>query len=69
MTRPASVPLFDISRQHVELDAEIQTALVRVCRSGKFVLGPECRRLSSLDPTDDAVIEAHADAVCLLLFG
>lgn len=34
-----------------------------------FVLGPECRRLSSLDPTDDAVIEAHADAVCLLLFG
>ena len=34
-----------------------------------FVLAPECRRLSSLDPTDDAVIEAHADAVCLLLFG
>jgi AcrR family transcriptional regulator len=34
-----------------------------------FVLAPECRRLSSLDPTDDRVIEAHADAVCLLLFG
>lgn len=34
-----------------------------------FVLGPECRRLSGLDPTSDAVIEAHADAVCLLLFG
>ena len=34
-----------------------------------FVLAPECRRLSSLEPTDDAVIEAHADAVCLLLFG
>jgi len=34
-----------------------------------FVLAPECRRLSSLDPTADAVIEAHADAVCLLLFG
>lgn len=34
-----------------------------------FVLGPECRRLSGLDPSDDAVIEAHADAVCLLLFG
>jgi len=34
-----------------------------------FVLAPECRRLSSLDPADDAVIEAHADAVCLLLFG
>lgn len=34
-----------------------------------FVLGPECRRLSGLDPTSDAVVEAHADAVCRLLFG
>jgi hypothetical protein len=34
-----------------------------------FVLGPECRRLSGLDPTSDVVIEAHADAVCRLLFG
>ncbi|MGH9016262.1 MAG: TetR/AcrR family transcriptional regulator [Acidimicrobiales bacterium] len=33
-----------------------------------FVLAPECRRLSGIDPSDDAVIEAHADAVCLLLF-
>ena len=34
-----------------------------------FVLAPECRRLSSLDPSRDDVIEAHADAVCQLLFG
>jgi TetR/AcrR family transcriptional regulator len=34
-----------------------------------FVLAPECRRLSGLDPSDDAVVEAHADAVCRLLFG
>jgi AcrR family transcriptional regulator len=34
-----------------------------------FVLGPECRRLTGLDPTADEVIDAHADAVCLLLFG
>jgi TetR/AcrR family transcriptional regulator len=34
-----------------------------------FVLGPECRRLTGLDPTSDDVIEAHADAVCRLLFG
>jgi AcrR family transcriptional regulator len=34
-----------------------------------FVLGPECRRLSGLDPESPAVIDAHADAVCLLLFG
>jgi TetR/AcrR family transcriptional regulator len=34
-----------------------------------FVLAPECRRLSSVDPSSDDVIEAHADAVCQLLFG
>jgi TetR/AcrR family transcriptional regulator len=34
-----------------------------------FVLGPECRRLAGVDPTDPAVVEAHADAVCRLLFG
>jgi len=34
-----------------------------------FVLGPECRRLSGIDPSDPAVIEAHADAVCKFLFG
>lgn len=34
-----------------------------------FVLAPECRRLSGLDPSDDDVIDAHADAVCRLLFG
>lgn len=34
-----------------------------------FVLAPECRRLSSVDPHDPAVIEAHADAVISLLFG
>ena len=33
-----------------------------------FVLGPECRRLTGLDPTADEVIEAHADAVVTLLF-
>jgi AcrR family transcriptional regulator len=34
-----------------------------------FVLAPECRRLSGLDPEADEVIDAHADAVCTLLFG
>jgi AcrR family transcriptional regulator len=34
-----------------------------------FVLGPECRRLSGLDPTSDDVAEAHADAVTALIFG
>jgi AcrR family transcriptional regulator len=34
-----------------------------------FVLGPECRRLTGLDPTSEDVIAAHADAVSTLLFG
>lgn len=34
-----------------------------------FVLGPECRRLTGIDPSDPGVSEAHADAVCRLLFG
>jgi TetR/AcrR family transcriptional regulator len=34
-----------------------------------FVLAPECRRLSGLDPNAPEVIEAHADAVITLLFG
>jgi AcrR family transcriptional regulator len=34
-----------------------------------FVLAPECRRLTSLEPSDSKVIDAHADAVCTLLFG
>lgn len=34
-----------------------------------FVLAPECRLLTGLDPESDEVIETHADAVCTLLFG
>ena len=34
-----------------------------------FVLAPECRRLTGIDPLQDDVVEAHADAVTTLLFG
>lgn len=34
-----------------------------------FVLAPEARRLTGMDPFADDVIEAHADAVITLLFG
>lgn len=34
-----------------------------------FVLAPECRRLSGVDPLALDVVEAHADAVLSLLFG
>ena len=33
-----------------------------------FVLAPECRRLTGIDPFDPEVVEAHADAVVSLLF-
>jgi dTDP-4-amino-4,6-dideoxygalactose transaminase len=44
---PVPVPLFDISRQHAELAAEISAALVAVCDSGKFVLGPDVVQLEA----------------------
>lgn len=34
-----------------------------------FVLAPECRRLTGIDPEAPEVIEAHADAVTALIFG
>ncbi|HUY36233.1 MAG TPA: DegT/DnrJ/EryC1/StrS family aminotransferase [Pirellulales bacterium] len=43
--RPAGVPLIDISRQYAELEHELTTALARVRRSGRFVLGPDCQEL------------------------
>ena len=32
-----------------------------------FAVAPECRRLTGVDPTTDAAIEAHADFVARLL--
>lgn len=34
-----------------------------------FVLAPECRRLSGIDPLSPEAMEAHADAVIALIFG
>ncbi|HEX3796786.1 MAG TPA: TetR/AcrR family transcriptional regulator [Acidimicrobiales bacterium] len=34
-----------------------------------FVLAPECRRLTGIDPQSPDVIEAHVDAVTAFLFG
>ena len=47
MTDNRPVPLFDISRQHNELDAEIRAAIEQVCRSGRFILGPDCTELET----------------------
>ncbi|MFL6207241.1 MAG: DegT/DnrJ/EryC1/StrS family aminotransferase [Pyrinomonadaceae bacterium] len=35
------IPFLDLTRQHQELEPELHTALVRVLRSGQFILGPE----------------------------
>lgn len=41
------VPLFDISRQHQALEQEIAAAMVKVCTSGKFILGPDVVELEA----------------------
>ena len=41
------MPLFDMSRQTAALESEILAALARVCRSGRFVMGPECNELEA----------------------
>ena len=43
--QPTSVPLIDVNRQFVELEAELIEALRRVAASGRFVLGPDCQVL------------------------
>lgn len=44
-TTSTPVPLLDIGRENRALEAEIQAAISQVCRSGAFVLGPECQKL------------------------
>ncbi len=44
---PLPVPLFDISRQHEQLETELLAALQKVCTSGKFVLGPDVVELET----------------------
>jgi dTDP-4-amino-4,6-dideoxygalactose transaminase len=40
-----NVPLLDVGRQNSALETEILSAISDVCRSGRFVLGPECTNL------------------------
>jgi dTDP-4-amino-4,6-dideoxygalactose transaminase len=39
------VPLLDVKRQYDDLGAEFRAAIDRVCRSGRFVGGPDCEAL------------------------
>jgi dTDP-4-amino-4,6-dideoxygalactose transaminase len=40
-----SVPLLDLNRQNLPLEADLRTAFERVLRSGHFILGPEVESL------------------------
>jgi dTDP-4-amino-4,6-dideoxygalactose transaminase len=44
---PANVPLLDVSRGNGPLEQEIQEAIARVLRSGKFLHGPEVGELEA----------------------
>jgi len=43
----SAVPLLALDRQYAELRDEIQRAIVRVCDSGRFVLGPDVAELEA----------------------
>ncbi|HJT31939.1 MAG TPA: DegT/DnrJ/EryC1/StrS family aminotransferase [Pirellulales bacterium] len=39
---PAGVPLLDLNRHYAVLEMELAAAVLRVCKSGRYVLGPDC---------------------------
>jgi dTDP-4-amino-4,6-dideoxygalactose transaminase len=69
-----SIPQFDLTRQYAALEPEIETALRRVLRSGRFILGPEgeafeaeCRRQLGLGHVIG--VASGSDALKLVLAG
>ncbi len=69
---PAGVPLLDVARHHGPILPELEAALVRVLRSGRYVFGPECeeleRRLAEYCGAPHAVACASgSDALLLAL--
>ncbi|HEX4128887.1 MAG TPA: DegT/DnrJ/EryC1/StrS family aminotransferase [Pirellulales bacterium] len=40
---PTPVPLIDMERQYLALEPELVAAIVKVCASGRFILGPDCQ--------------------------
>ena len=41
------VPLLDVRRQNLPLEAELSAAFERVLRSGQFILGPEVEQFET----------------------
>lgn len=66
------VPLLNLQRQYAALEAELNAAILRVCASGRFALGPDCdeleERLAGYCGTKHAVACASgSDALLLAL--
>jgi dTDP-4-amino-4,6-dideoxygalactose transaminase len=69
---PAGVPLLDVARHHGPILPDLEAALIRVLRSGRYVFGPECeeleRRLAEYCGAPHAVACASgSDALLLAL--
>lgn len=74
--RPAPVqtpvPLLDVNRENQALEKELMAALQTVCRSGRFIMGPDCeqleQRLAELTSARHAIgCASGSDALLLAL--
>jgi dTDP-4-amino-4,6-dideoxygalactose transaminase len=68
----SGVPLVDMTRQYAALAPEIQRAINRVCESGQFVLGPDCKKLEErlaayCQATEGIACASGSDALLLAL--
>jgi dTDP-4-amino-4,6-dideoxygalactose transaminase len=68
------VPQFDLTRQHLAIEPEIEAAVRRVLRSGRFILGPEGEALeaecaAALGVEHAVAVGSGTDALRLALAG
>ena len=71
-TQQRSTPLLDIARSNNPMREQFQDAIMRVCDSGKFLFGPDCRQLeetvASWCGTDHAIgCASGSDALLIAL--
>jgi dTDP-4-amino-4,6-dideoxygalactose transaminase len=69
-----TIPQFDLTRQYVAIEAEVEAAVQRVLRSGRFILGPEGEALeaecqAALGVEHALGVASGSDALRLILQG